>query len=64
VSKDWEVGSKTLGDEFFLFSLKVLNWGILLGTLGDALTPVLLGRPKALKRWCVNIKNVILKGLK
>jgi hypothetical protein len=32
--------------------------------LEHALTPVLLGRPKALKWWCVNIKNIILKGLK
>jgi hypothetical protein len=39
VPKGWEVGLRTLEDEFFLFLLKILDWEpLLLGTLGNALT--------------------------
>jgi hypothetical protein len=36
--KDWEVGLETLQDGFFLFLLKILDWEVSSGTLGDALT--------------------------
>jgi hypothetical protein len=42
--KDWEVGLKTIGDEFFFpFLPKILDWETLLETLGDALSfPIVL----------------------
>jgi len=38
VPKNWEVGLRVVGDEFFKILPKFLDWEIVWGTLGDALT--------------------------